>query len=138
MNSRDRRPPTGTAGKVEVGELLRAYDDYKTEQGNRDGPELCVPGRRAWTLTYPDLGFQLDVLPAIPNENLPPTGIRLTDVNSHFWQHSNAQLYFPGDEHNEGDIASAVKLELMLDPKPEDDGPGVRIQYDFVLDSAKS
>jgi hypothetical protein len=31
-----------------------------------------------------------------------------------------------------------VKPELMLDPKPEDDGPGVRVQYDFVLDPAKS
>ena len=26
------------------------------------------------------------------------------------------QLYFPGDEHNDDDIASAVKPELMLDP----------------------
>ena len=26
-----------------------------------------------------------------------------------------AQLYFPGDEHNDDDIASAVKPELMLD-----------------------
>ena len=33
-----------------------------------------------------------------------------------------AQLYFPGDEHNDDDIASAVKPELILDPVPTDDG----------------
>ena len=47
-----------------------------------------------------------------------------------------AQLYFPGDEHNEDDIASAVKPELMLDPKPSADGTGSTIEYDFVLDPA--
>ena len=45
-----------------------------------------------------------------------------------------AQLYFPGDEHNDDDIASAVKPELMLDPKPSSDGEGEEVQYDFVLD----
>jgi len=45
-----------------------------------------------------------------------------------------AQLYFPGDPHNDDDIASAVKPELMLDPKPTEDGKGVTVDYDFVLD----
>lgn len=45
-----------------------------------------------------------------------------------------AQLYFPGDEHNDDDIASAVKPELMLDPKPSADGAGEVVEYDFVLD----
>ncbi len=45
-----------------------------------------------------------------------------------------AQLYFPGDPHNDDDIASAVKPELMLDPKPTEDGKGVTVEYDFVLD----
>lgn len=45
-----------------------------------------------------------------------------------------AQLYFPGDPHNEDDIASAVKPELMLDPKPAADGKGEDVVYDFVLD----
>jgi len=45
------------------------------------------------------------------------------------------QLYFPGDPHNDDDIASAVKPELMLDPV--DDGDGTRTAtYDFVLDPA--
>ncbi len=47
-----------------------------------------------------------------------------------------AQLYFPGDPHNEDDIATAVKPELMLDIKPAESGPGVQTTYDFVLDPA--
>ena len=45
-----------------------------------------------------------------------------------------SQLYFPGDPHNGDDIASAVKPELMLDPKPNPDGEGEVTVYDFVLD----
>ena len=48
-----------------------------------------------------------------------------------------SQLYFPGDPHNEDDIASAVKPELMLDPKPNPDGEGEITVYDFVLDPEK-
>ena len=44
------------------------------------------------------------------------------------------QLYFPGDPHNDDDIASAVKPELILDPQPTEDGKGVNVKYDFVLD----
>jgi catechol 1,2-dioxygenase len=44
-----------------------------------------------------------------------------------------AQLYFPGDAHNDDDIASAVKPELMLEPVDQGDG-SVRIDYGFVLD----
>jgi len=46
-----------------------------------------------------------------------------------------AQLYFPGDEHNSDDIASAVKPELLLDPKPAGDGEAV--EYGFVLDPVR-
>ncbi|WP_336789468.1 MULTISPECIES: catechol 1,2-dioxygenase [Gordonia] len=45
-----------------------------------------------------------------------------------------SQLYFPGDPHNGDDIASAVKPELMLDPKPNPDAEGEVTVYDFVLD----
>jgi catechol 1,2-dioxygenase len=47
-----------------------------------------------------------------------------------------AQLYFPGDSHNKDDVASAVKPELILDPKPADNGETV--EYGFVLDKARS
>jgi catechol 1,2-dioxygenase len=48
-----------------------------------------------------------------------------------------AQLYFPGDPHLRDDIASAVKPELMLDPKPQPDG-STKLVYDFVLDPVQS
>lgn len=44
------------------------------------------------------------------------------------------QLYFTSDKHLTDDIASAVKPELILDPKPVDDGNGQEVSYDFVLD----
>jgi len=43
------------------------------------------------------------------------------------------QLYFPGDEHNDDDIANAVKPELMLDPQPNNKG-GETAVYNYVLD----
>ncbi|GAA0990923.1 catechol 1,2-dioxygenase [Subtercola frigoramans] len=46
------------------------------------------------------------------------------------------QLYFPGDPHNDDDIAGAVKPELMLDPQPRADGEGLEVTYDFLLDPA--
>ena len=44
------------------------------------------------------------------------------------------QLYFPGDPHNDDDIASAVKPELMLEIASGPDGNTTN--YDFVLDPA--
>jgi len=52
------------------------------------------------------------------------------------YQLITTQLYFPGDPRGDDDIASAVKPELMLDPKPAADGPGVDVEYDYVLDPA--
>ncbi|WP_256837643.1 catechol 1,2-dioxygenase [Ornithinimicrobium faecis] len=46
------------------------------------------------------------------------------------------QLYFPGDPHNEDDIASAVKPELMLDIQPAESGEGNQTTYNFELDPA--
>ncbi|MGO9511245.1 MAG: catechol 1,2-dioxygenase [Mycobacterium sp.] len=48
-----------------------------------------------------------------------------------------AQLYFPGDPHNDDDIATAVKPELMLNPVTRPDGSQT-IAYDFVLDPVRS
>ena len=47
-----------------------------------------------------------------------------------------AQLYFPGDPHNEDDIASAVKPELVLDTRDAGDGSAT-VDYGFVLDPEK-
>jgi catechol 1,2-dioxygenase len=46
------------------------------------------------------------------------------------------QLYFPGDPHNDDDIASAVKPELVLDVRAAAGGAGNEVTYDFVLDPA--
>lgn len=46
------------------------------------------------------------------------------------------QLYFPGDPHNDDDVASAVKPELILDVQPVEGGQGNQVTYDFVLDRA--
>ena len=46
------------------------------------------------------------------------------------------QLYFPGDPHNDDDVASAVKPELMLELTPAADSNGRQTSYDFVLDPA--
>jgi catechol 1,2-dioxygenase len=43
------------------------------------------------------------------------------------------QLYFTADDHLSDDIASAVKPELVLDPKPSANGDGRDVSYDFVL-----
>jgi len=44
------------------------------------------------------------------------------------------QLYFPGDPHNDDDIAGAVKPDLLLDPRRREDSDGEIVVYDFVLD----
>jgi hypothetical protein len=79
--------------KQQVGDELRAYRRWKTTAGHDDGPASCEARRRCWTLGYPDLGFHLDVLPSIPDEELPPTGILLTDQQLRAWQHSNPLGY---------------------------------------------
>jgi catechol 1,2-dioxygenase len=57
-------------------------------------------------------------------------------VSAPGYQPITSQLYFPCDPHNDDDIASAVKPDLMLNPKPAEDGNGVNVEYDFVLDPA--
>ncbi|KRF16705.1 catechol 1,2-dioxygenase [Nocardioides sp. Soil797] len=46
------------------------------------------------------------------------------------------QLYFPGDAHNDDDVANAVKPELLLDIQPAESGNGNQVTYNFVLDPA--
>ncbi|MFB6780260.1 cyclic GMP-AMP synthase DncV-like nucleotidyltransferase [Streptomyces sp. NPDC056352] len=77
--------------KQRVGDQLISYRRWKQRQGHTDGPESLESRRRCWTLGYP--GFHLDVLPAIPDEDHPPTGILLTDKKLHKWQHSNPLGY---------------------------------------------
>jgi hypothetical protein len=55
-------------------------------------PKELSPRRRCWTLNFSGK-FHLDVLPAIPDAELPPTGILLTDRELHLWQHSDPKAY---------------------------------------------
>jgi catechol 1,2-dioxygenase len=78
------------------------------------------------------------------------TGAIIRAANWHAWRPAHlhlkvsapdhllitTQLYFPGDPHNDDDIATAGKPELMLDPKPAADGTGVDVVYHFALDPA--
>ena len=60
-------------------------------------------------------------------------GTDIVKVSAPGYQLVTQQLYFPGDPHNEDDIASAVKPELMLDVQERADGSGNEVQYDYVL-----
>lgn len=57
-------------------------------------------------------------------------------VSAPGYQLVTSQLYFPGDPHNDDDIANAVKPELLLDVHRAEDGNGNQVTYDFVLDAA--
>ena len=53
-------------------------------------------------------------------------------VSAPGYQLLTAQLYFPGDVHNDDDIADAVKPELMLAPVAQPDGSAT-VAYSFEL-----
>lgn len=75
----DKRNTTQKELKERVGKRLAARDDIQ---------RILEPCRRCWRLDYSNL-FHMDVLPAIPNPELPPSGIHLTDTELRLWQHSN-------------------------------------------------
>lgn len=70
--------------KARVGTRLKERDDLS---------RILKESRRCWTLGYPkegaEPGFHMDVLPAIPNVERPPTGLLLTDRELTRWQWSN-------------------------------------------------
>ncbi len=74
--------------KEMVGRRLKKRDDLS---------KMLQPSRRCWTLEYPPERemprFHMDVLPAIPNVERPPTGILLTDSELKLWQKSNPRAY---------------------------------------------
>jgi catechol 1,2-dioxygenase len=55
-------------------------------------------------------------------------------VSAPGYQLVTTQLYFEGGDYNDSDIASAVKPELMVAPKPNDEGTDNQVTCDFVLD----
>ena len=68
---------TKTDLKSTIGNVLRRY------QAAARNPDVPKPtnldeGRRCWTLEFAE-AFHMDVLPSVPDEENPPTGILLTD-----------------------------------------------------------
>lgn len=118
-----------------------------------------APGIPEWNLrgafsVEPDGSFEIHTIQPAPYQ-IPTDGAcgkLIAAAGWHAWRPAHlhvkvsapdhelltAQLYFPGDEHNDDDIASAVKPELVLDPKPSADGHGKTVDYDFVLDPTRS
>lgn len=106
--------------KERVGRMLHAFVRFKQRQGQGDGPASCEATRRCWTLSYPDDGFHLDVLPAIPDLELPPTGILLTDKQLRLWQHSNPIGYATWFQlRSELERAVEAKRHASIDDVPD-------------------
>jgi catechol 1,2-dioxygenase len=134
-------------GKIE---LWHADDDGYYSQ--------FAPGIPEWNLrgsfsTGPDGEFEITTIRPAPYQ-IPTDGScgkLISAAGWHAWRPAHlhvkvsapghemltAQLYFPGDSHNDDDIASAVKQELILDPKTEDDG-SQSVAYGFALDPERS
>ncbi|MEI7636859.1 MAG: nucleotidyltransferase [Syntrophus sp. (in: bacteria)] len=74
--------------KEMVGDRLKERDDIE---------RILLPSRRCWILEYASENlmprFHMDILPAIPNIERPPTGILLTDTELKLWQKSNPKAY---------------------------------------------
>lgn len=144
---------TGTVTSVD-GTVL---PDAKVEIWHADDDGLYsqfAPGLPEWNLrgtchVGPDGSFEIHTIQPAPYQ-IPTDGAcgkLIAAAGWHAWRPAHihvkvsapghqlltAQLYFPGDPHNEDDIAQAVKPELMLDPKPQPDG-SARVEYSFVLD----
>lgn len=143
---------TSTDGSVLAGatiELWHADDDGLYSQ--------FAPGIPEWNLrgtftTDADGRFEIHTVRPAPYQ-IPTDGAcgkLIAAAGWHAWRPAHlhvkvsapghelltAQLYFPGDEHNDDDIASAVKPELVLDPQTSADGRGQTVTYGFVLDPA--
>ncbi|MDT0185987.1 catechol 1,2-dioxygenase [Microbacterium sp. ARD31] len=102
---------TGADGRFEISTVQPA--PYQIPTDGSCGKLIAAAGWHAWRPAH------LHVKVSAPGHEL------LT-----------AQLYFPGDAHNDDDIASAVKPELILDPQQQADGTAT-VSYGFVLDPAK-
>lgn len=131
------------AGKIEV---WHADDDGLYSQY---APGLPVWNLRGSVSTGPDGSFRITTIKPSPYQ-IPTDGAcgqLIAAAGWHAWRPAHVhfkvsapghelvtgQLYFPGDPHNADDVATAVKPELMLDPKPQPDG-SYTVRYGFVLD----
>ncbi|WP_162938509.1 dioxygenase [Mycobacterium kyogaense] len=138
---------TGTDGNALGGAIIDMWhaDADGLYSGIHPGiPDWNLRGRFA---TGPDGGFSVSsILP--PPYEIPkngPTGIVLSALGRHFFRPAHihlkvtadgyepltSQLYFPGGDYVDNDVANAVRDGLML--KVEQTDRDVRVTYDFVL-----
>jgi hypothetical protein len=87
----DKESITQSQLKKLVGDALTRYAHDRADDA-RLAPAGIESGRRCWTLLY-DGPFHVDVLPAVPNHDAPPTGIWLGDRALLRWQPSNPKAY---------------------------------------------
>ncbi|MGI5143155.1 MULTISPECIES: catechol 1,2-dioxygenase [unclassified Streptomyces] len=144
---------TGTVTAVDG----TALSDAKVEIWHADDDgfySLFAPNLPEWNLrgtnhVGPDGSFEIHTVQPAPYQI--PTdgacGALIEAAGWHAWRPAHihvkvsapgyqlltAQLYFPGDAHNDDDIASAVKPELLLDPQQQAGGSAT-VAYSFVLD----
>ncbi|MDT0169469.1 catechol 1,2-dioxygenase [Pseudarthrobacter sp. BRE9] len=128
-------------------ELWHADEDGFYSQFAPNIPEWNLRGT---FITDDEGNFQINTIQPAPYQ-IPTDGAcgrLITAAGWHAWRPAHlhlkvsapgselltTQLYFPGDPHNDDDIATATKPELMLDIQPGPDGQGVQTTYNFVLD----
>lgn len=129
-------------------ELWHADEDGYYSQFAPDIPEWNL---RATVPVDSEGNFEIHTIKPAPYQ-IPTdgsTGKMIAAIDGHAWRPAHLhvlvkapghqdliqQLYFPGDEHNDDDVANAVKPELMLDPQPNDQG-GETAVYNYKLDKA--
>lgn len=97
-----------------VGNALKAY--VQAKDGDDKAPTACKPGKRCWTLTF-EQPFHMDVLPAIPDPEAPPTGIQLTDRTYTRWLWSNPiefARWFHGRSSETFELRHALAKSLQV------------------------
>lgn len=141
------RSTSGQALKNAKIELWHADEDGFYSQFAPNIPEWNLRGT---FIADEDGNFQINTIQPAPYQ-IPTDGAcgqLISAAGWHAWRPAHlhlkvsapdhelltAQLYFPGDSHNDDDIASAVKPELMLDPVESENGQGKQVTYDFLLD----
>jgi protocatechuate 3,4-dioxygenase beta subunit len=83
--------------------------------------------------TYDRRWHELSAFSSVSSSLRFPTAHLHVKVSAPGHEMLTAQLYFPGDPHNDDDIARAVKPELILHPVKQPGGT-TSLSYDFTLD----
>lgn len=108
--------------KRDVGAGLRAY-----VATGPDGRPTCGEGKRCWTLEYHSEPFHMDVLPAIPNVEIPSNAIWLTDKTLRVWQPSNP-VDFAGWFHTRMREAFLLEREAVAKRMEVENVPDWRVK----------